>query len=76
MRPEIAPRERGPQNVAEFARALADLVPFALRDRRHHGQPLCRLGDADRGGRRGLRCRPRRLGDLGQARLERAQRRR
>ena len=30
LRPEIAPRERGPQNLAEFAAALADLLPFAI----------------------------------------------
>ena len=30
LRPEIAPREKGPQNLAEFATALADLVPFAV----------------------------------------------
>jgi tripartite ATP-independent transporter DctM subunit len=30
LKPEIAPREKGPQNAAEFLSALADLVPFAL----------------------------------------------
>jgi tripartite ATP-independent transporter DctM subunit len=30
LRPEIAPRERGPKNVAEFMTALGDLLPFAL----------------------------------------------
>jgi C4-dicarboxylate transporter, DctM subunit len=30
LRPEIAPRERGPQNLGEFASALADLLPFAI----------------------------------------------
>jgi C4-dicarboxylate transporter DctM subunit len=30
IKPEIAPREKGPQNVQEFLSALADLLPFAL----------------------------------------------
>jgi C4-dicarboxylate transporter, DctM subunit len=30
LRPEIAPREKGPQNLAEFGTAAADLVPFAV----------------------------------------------
>jgi tripartite ATP-independent transporter DctM subunit len=30
MKPEIAPREKGPQNAAEFVAAVADLVPFVL----------------------------------------------
>ncbi|CAN5909517.1 TRAP transporter large permease [soil metagenome] len=30
LRPEIAPREKGPQNLAEFGTALADLVPFVV----------------------------------------------
>jgi C4-dicarboxylate transporter, DctM subunit len=30
LRPEIAPRERGPQNLGEFVSALADLLPFAI----------------------------------------------
>ncbi|HET6196057.1 MAG TPA: TRAP transporter large permease [Acetobacteraceae bacterium] len=30
VKPEIAPRERGPQSTAEFVSALADLVPFVL----------------------------------------------
>ena len=30
LRPEIAPREKGPQNLAEFGQALADLLPFAI----------------------------------------------
>jgi C4-dicarboxylate transporter DctM subunit len=30
LRPEIAPREKGPQNLAEFGTAVADLVPFAV----------------------------------------------
>ena len=55
LRPEIAPREKGPQNIAEFAQRPGR--PAALRpgDRRHDGQPLCRLGDADRSRRRRLR---------------------
>ena len=43
------------------------------RHRRHHGQPLFRLGDAHRGRRHRLPGRRRRLGDLGQARLAGAQ---
>jgi tripartite ATP-independent transporter DctM subunit len=30
LKPEIAPRERGPQNVGEFLAALGDLVPFVV----------------------------------------------
>ncbi|MFI5031570.1 MAG: TRAP transporter large permease [Reyranellales bacterium] len=30
LKPEIAPRERGPQNIAEFMTALGDLLPFAV----------------------------------------------
>ena len=30
LKPEIAPRERGPQTAGEFMAALADLVPFGL----------------------------------------------
>jgi C4-dicarboxylate transporter, DctM subunit len=30
IKPEIAPRERGPQNVGEFVTALGDLLPFGL----------------------------------------------
>ena len=30
IKPEIAPREKGPQNMAEFVSALSDLLPFAL----------------------------------------------
>jgi tripartite ATP-independent transporter DctM subunit len=30
LRPGVAPRERGPQSLAEFFRALADVLPFAL----------------------------------------------
>jgi len=30
LKPEIAPREKGPQSVAEFFVALADLFPFVL----------------------------------------------
>ena len=30
LRPEIAPREKGPQNLAEFVVALSDLLPFVL----------------------------------------------
>ena len=30
LKPEIAPRERGPQNLAELGQAVADLVPFAV----------------------------------------------
>ncbi|WP_395711538.1 TRAP transporter large permease [Reyranella sp.] len=30
LRPEIAPRERGPQSLGEFVSALADLVPFVV----------------------------------------------
>jgi len=30
LRPEIAPRERGPQNVGEFVTALGDLLPFVV----------------------------------------------
>jgi C4-dicarboxylate transporter, DctM subunit len=30
LKPEIAPREKGPQNAAEFAAAAADLLPFAV----------------------------------------------
>lgn len=30
LKPEIAPREKGPQNLAELGQALADLVPFAV----------------------------------------------
>jgi tripartite ATP-independent transporter DctM subunit len=30
LRPEIAPRERGPRTLAEFLSALADLVPFVI----------------------------------------------
>ena len=30
LRPEIAPREKGPQNLAEFVVALADLLPFVV----------------------------------------------
>src|SRR6266700_5681424 len=30
LKPGVAPRERGPQSVAEFFRALADLLPFAI----------------------------------------------
>ena len=30
IKPEIAPRERGPQNAAEFLSAAADLLPFAV----------------------------------------------
>ena len=30
LRPGVAPRERGPQSIAEFIRALADVLPFAL----------------------------------------------
>jgi len=30
LKPEIAPRERGPQTAGEFVSALADLVPFVL----------------------------------------------
>ena len=30
MRPEIAPREKGPQNLAQLGSALADLVPFVV----------------------------------------------
>jgi tripartite ATP-independent transporter DctM subunit len=30
LKPEIAPRERGPKNVREFMVALGDLLPFAL----------------------------------------------
>src|SRR5262245_42716031 len=30
LRPEIAPREKGPQNLAELGQALADLVPFVV----------------------------------------------
>jgi C4-dicarboxylate transporter, DctM subunit len=30
LRPEIAPRERGPQNVGEFLTALGDLFPFVI----------------------------------------------
>ena len=30
LKPEIAPRERGPQNFREFLTALSDLLPFAI----------------------------------------------
>jgi C4-dicarboxylate transporter, DctM subunit len=30
LRPEIAPREKGPQNLGEFLTALSDLVPFTI----------------------------------------------
>lgn len=30
LRPEIAPRERGPQSLGELGSALADLVPFVI----------------------------------------------
>jgi tripartite ATP-independent transporter DctM subunit len=30
LKPEIAPRERGPQNLGEFVTALGDLVPFVV----------------------------------------------
>jgi C4-dicarboxylate transporter DctM subunit len=30
LRPEIAPREKGPQNFGEFLTALSDLVPFTV----------------------------------------------
>jgi C4-dicarboxylate transporter, DctM subunit len=30
LRPEIAPRETGPQNLGEFLTALSDLVPFTI----------------------------------------------
>ena len=30
LRPGVAPRERGPQSLAELLRALADVLPFAL----------------------------------------------
>ncbi|MBN9089944.1 MAG: TRAP transporter large permease [Reyranella sp.] len=30
LRPEIAPRERGPQTMAEFVTAVGDLLPFAV----------------------------------------------
>ena len=30
LRPEIAPREKGPQNLAEFVVALSDLLPFVV----------------------------------------------
>jgi tripartite ATP-independent transporter DctM subunit len=30
LKPEIAPRERGPRNIAEFMTALGDLLPFAV----------------------------------------------
>src|SRR5579871_6763479 len=30
LRPGVAPRERGPQSLAEFVRAIADVLPFAL----------------------------------------------
>ena len=55
-RPEIAPRERGPQNLAEFGAALGRPGAVRAGDRRHHGQPLFRLGDADRGRRGRLRA--------------------
>src|SRR5437660_1325431 len=30
LKPGVAPRERGPQSVTEFFRALADVLPFAI----------------------------------------------
>jgi tripartite ATP-independent transporter DctM subunit len=30
VKPEIAPREKGPQNISEFLSALSDLFPFVL----------------------------------------------
>ncbi len=30
LKPEIAPREKGPQNLGEWGQALGDLVPFAV----------------------------------------------
>jgi C4-dicarboxylate transporter, DctM subunit len=30
LRPEVAPKERGPQSIGEFFRALSDVLPFAV----------------------------------------------
>ena len=64
IRPEIAPPRRGrrtwPSSPAPWPTCCR-----SHRHRRHHGQPLFRLGDADRGRRRRLPGGLRRLGDLG-----------
>ena len=53
VKPGDRPAREGPaEHRPSSSRRLSDVLPFVVPDRRHDGQHLCRLGDADRGGRR------------------------